>query len=73
MEHSTFGVQAGEGIFEGVRVSAPVGVAGGDLTEATLTGSATWLGLMVGTPVSGSARGDRLTTPQRGGARGRVR
>ena len=60
MEHSTFGVQAGEGIFEGVRVSALVGVAGGDLTGATLTGSATWLGLMVGTPVSGSARGDRL-------------
>ena len=25
-----------------------------------MTGGATWLGLMVGTPISGSARGDRL-------------
>ena len=60
MEHSTFGVQAGEGAFEGIRASALFGVAGGDLTGAPLTGSATWLGLMVGTPVSGIARGDRL-------------
>ena len=60
MKHSTFAVQAGEGDFEGVRVSALVGLAGGDLTGAPLTGSATWLGLMVGIPVSGSARGDRL-------------
>lgn len=60
MEHSGFGVQAGEGVFEGARVSALVGMAGGDLTRAPLTGSATWLGLMVGMPTTGSARGDRL-------------
>ena len=60
MEHSTFGVQAGEGVFEGIRVNVLVGVAGGDLTGTRLTGSATWLGLMVGMPTTGSARGDRL-------------
>ena len=60
MEHSAFGVQAGEGVFEGIRVNALVGMAGGDLTGAPLTGSATWLGLMVGMPTTGSARGDRL-------------
>ena len=41
-------------------MSSLVGQAGGDLTGKGLTGSATWQGLMVGTPVSGSARGDRL-------------
>lgn len=60
MEHSTFGVQAGEGVFDDVRVSALLGVAGGDLTGLPLTGSATWLGLMVGVPVAGGARGERL-------------
>ena len=60
MEHSTFGVQAGEGVFEGIRVSALAGLAGGDLTGAPLTGSATWLGLMVGMPTTGRSRGERL-------------
>lgn len=34
--------------------------APGDLAERSLTGSATWLGIMVGTPVAGDAQGDRL-------------
>jgi len=32
----------------------------GELTDRPLTGSATWLGIMVGTPVAGDERGDRL-------------
>ena len=35
-------------------------MAGGDLTGTRPTGNATWLGLMVGTPATGSNRGDRL-------------
>ena len=35
-------------------------IAGGDLTGTRPTGNATWLGLMVGTPATGSNRGDRL-------------
>ena len=60
MAHSVFGVQAGEGTFEGTRIDALLGVAGGDLTGTRLTGSATWLGLMVGSPIAGDARGERL-------------
>ena len=60
MTHSAFAVQAQERTFDGTRLDVLVGLAGGDLAGAPLTGSATWLGLMVGTPVSGSARGDRL-------------
>lgn len=36
------------------------GVAFGDLAGTAPTGSATWLGIMAGTPVAGDARGERL-------------
>ena len=61
MNHSAFSVQAGKGTFEGTRVDAILGSAGGDLTGTRPAGSATWLGRMVGSPVSGSARGNRLS------------
>ena len=59
-EHATLGVQAGAGNLEGTRVSALVSYAGGELTGDPLTGSATWLGLMIGLPTIGSSRDGRL-------------
>ena len=60
LEHSSFAIlnesQSGE---EGT-VDVWYGIAVGDLAETPPTGSATWLGIMVGTPVTGDARGERL-------------
>ena len=60
MEHSSFAIlnerQTGE---EGT-VDVWYGIGVGDLTDRPLTGSATWLGIMVGTPIAGDDRGDRL-------------
>lgn len=60
LEHSGFAVETGWFTYEGVRVDARYGLAGGDLTGARPLGSATWQGLMVGTPATGTGRGDRL-------------
>ena len=60
MEHGGFVVQTQEGVFDEVRVGVRFGIAGGELTGTRPVGGATWLGLMVGTPATGSARGDRL-------------
>ena len=64
MEHSGFAVwttaETVETPMRELRVQGRYGIAGGDLTGAAPTGSATWLGLMVGTPATGSRRGDRL-------------
>ena len=58
--HSSFAIlnesQSGE---EGT-VDVWYGMTVGDLSETPPTGSATWLGIMVGTPVTGDARGERL-------------
>ena len=58
--YSTFAIlnerQTGE---EGT-VDVWYGIGVGDLTDRPLTGSATWLGIMVGTPIAGDDRGDRL-------------
>ena len=60
IEHSSFAIlnerQTGE---EGT-VDVWYGIGMGDLTDRPLTGSATWLGIMVGTPIAGDDRGDRL-------------
>ena len=60
LEHSSFAIlnerQTGE---EGT-VDVRYGIAAGDLTGTAPAGSATWLGIMVGTPVAGDARGERL-------------
>ena len=61
MDHSAFAVQTEQTTVEGIRVSVRYGLAGGDLTGAALTGGATWLGIMVGTPSTASNRGARLT------------
>ena len=60
MEHGSFalhGVHATGEDFESDTLHAAVF---GDLTGGPPTGSATWLGIMVGTPVAGDDRGDRL-------------
>ena len=53
MNHAEFGLydNSGSGVF---------GTALGDLTESRPTGTATWNGLMTGTPTAGPQRGDRL-------------
>ena len=60
LEHSTFAIlnerQTGA---EGT-VDVWYGIGVGDLTDRPLTESATWLGIMVGTPIAGDDRGDRL-------------
>ena len=59
MNHSAFAVQTHRRTVDGIRVDTRYGQAGGDLT-GNRPGSATWLGLMVGTPATGNHRGDRL-------------
>ncbi|MDE0371282.1 MAG: hypothetical protein OXI73_01870 [Rhodospirillales bacterium] len=60
MDHSGFAVQMEAATIQGVDIEARYGLAGGDLAGTSPTGGATWLGLMVGTPATGSERGDRL-------------
>ncbi|MXW40462.1 MAG: transferrin-binding protein-like solute binding protein [Synechococcus sp. SB0668_bin_15] len=61
IEHSAFGVQEKKRMtIRGVRVDALYGITGGDLTHSRPIGNATWQGLMVGTPATGVARGNRL-------------
>ncbi len=60
MRHGAFAMQTERLSAQGVTVNARYALAGGDLTGTRPTGGATWLGLMVGTPATGSNRGDRL-------------
>ena len=60
LEDSTFAIQNESQAGEEGTVDVWYGIALGDLTGAPPTGSATWLGIMVGTPVTGDARGERL-------------
>ncbi|MDD9979843.1 MAG: hypothetical protein OXU81_00525 [Gammaproteobacteria bacterium] len=60
MEHGSFALNGLRAVGEGVESDTLHAVALGDLTDRPLTGSATWLGIMVGTPIAGDDRGDRL-------------
>lgn len=60
MEHSGFAVHDETVTEAGIRISGRYGIIGGDLTRTKPTGTATWRGLMVGTPATGSNHGDRL-------------
>ena len=60
MEHGSFALKRLHAVGEEVASDTLHAVALGDLTDRPLTGSASWLGIMVGTPVSGEDRGDRL-------------
>ena len=59
-EHSSFALNSLRAVGEGVESDTLHAVALGDLTDRPLTGSATWLGIIVGTPIAGDDRGDRL-------------
>ncbi|MDE0173160.1 MAG: hypothetical protein OYH76_04965 [Defluviicoccus sp.] len=60
MEHGSFGLFNDRAIGGEVESAYSYALALGDLTDGPLTGSATWLGIMVGTPIAGDGRGDRL-------------
>ena len=60
MEHGSFALNGLRVVGEDFESNILRAVALGDLTDRPLTGSATWVGIMVGTPVVGDDRGDRL-------------
>ena len=60
MEHGSFALNGLRVVGEDFESNILHAMALGDLTDRPLTGSATWLGIMVGTPVVGDDRGDRL-------------
>ena len=61
MDHATFGVQsAARTTTEGLVLGMRFGRAAGDLTDVRPNVTATWLGLMVGTPSAGALRGNVL-------------
>ena len=60
MEHGSFGLFDDRAIGDEIESTYRYALALGDLTGSPPTGSATWLGIMVGTPIAGDERGDRL-------------
>ena len=60
MEHGSFALTSRRAVREEFESDILHASALGDLTGRPLTGSATWLGIMVGTPATGDHRGDRL-------------
>ena len=60
MEHGSFALNSLRAVGEEDESNTLYAVALGDLTDRPLTGSATWLGIMVGSPTEGDDRGDRL-------------
>jgi len=63
MEHGSFALnnlRAVDGEVQSDTLHTLHTVALGDLTGRPLSGSATWLGIMVGTPIAGDDRGDWL-------------
>ena len=60
MDHATFAVQSERTTIQGIIVDGRYGIAGGDLTGVLPSVTATWRGLMVGTPRDGATRGNIL-------------
>ena len=60
MENSYFGLHTDHTSLEEIESNAVYTTALGNLTGRPLTGGATWLGIMVGTPTAGDDVGDRL-------------
>ena len=60
MEHGSFALNTQRTIREDAESTALYALALGSLTDRPLTGNATWLGIMVGTPTVGDDQGDRL-------------
>ena len=60
MDHAFFAVQSERTATQGITLTGRYGIAGGDLTGIRPNVTATWLGLMVGTPSAGALRGNVL-------------
>ena len=60
MEHGAFTFETDRSIGEGSGTIAAYALALGDLTGRPLSGQAAWAGIMVGAPVAGDDKGDRL-------------
>ena len=60
MRHSGFQVSTNSVVLEGHTITLRNGLAGGELTGHHPDTSATWRGVMVGTPATGANRGDNL-------------
>ena len=60
MEHGSFAILSESRTGDDGTVEVLYGIALGELAGTAPAGSATWLGIMAGTPVSGEARGERL-------------
>lgn len=60
MEHGAFTFETDRSIGEGSGTIAAYALALGDLTRRPLNGPAAWAGIMVGAPVAGDDKGDRL-------------
>ena len=60
MQHGFFGLFDDRAMGEEIEATYSYALALGSLTNGPLTGSATWLGIMVGTPTAGDDQGDRL-------------
>lgn len=60
MDHSGFQIGTFHGVFDGETLRLRRSIVGGDLSNSRPNGSATWQGLMVGTPATGSNRGNFL-------------
>ena len=60
MEHGAFMLNGLRTVDEDSQSNTLQTRALGDLADLPLTGSASWLGIMVGTPIAGDDRGDRL-------------
>ena len=60
LEHSSFAILNERQTSEEGTVEVRYGIALGELAGTSPAGSATWLGIMVGTPTAGDEEGDRL-------------
>ena len=60
MNYSAFSVENSSFVSDGTTVWSRLSYAGGDLTRSRPSGSATWTGLMVGTPATGPLRNNFL-------------
>ncbi len=60
LEHGSFAIQSESQTGDDDAVEVLYGIALGELAGTAPAGSATWLGIMAGTPVAGEARGERL-------------
>ena len=60
MEHGAFALNTQRAVRGDTEVELVYAIAQGDLTGRRPAGYATWLGIMVGTPIAGDDEGDRL-------------